>query len=73
MKDNLKTKEIQINLDGLIQMDIPRPCPKCNGKLYSICDANTSFFHVKHRTWIFCKSCSFKQSAEDYKKELLTV
>ena len=69
----IKTEQIKLNEDGLIVMDIPIPCPRCSGVMYSSSDPNTSFFHVKHRTWIFCKSCSFRQSADDFKNRMCTV
>ena len=69
----IKQESIKLNDDGLIVMNIPQPCPRCDGTMYSTSDPNTSFFHVKHRTWIFCKSCNFRENAEDFKKRMCTV
>ena len=69
----IKTEQIKPNEDGMIVMDIPDPCPNCGGKMYSIFDPNNSFFHIKQRTWRFCKSCSFRESAENFKMRLCSV
>lgn len=51
------------------ELEIPRACPNCQGKLFVIAyDAVLNF--LKTRNWIVCKSCNYEQQLEDFKKEL---
>lgn len=55
-----------------MKIDIPLPCPKCGGKMYSV-NYDVSLRILKNRTWQNCKECRFERSVDDFKKELLTV
>ncbi|MEW6043001.1 MAG: hypothetical protein AB1608_01950 [Thermoproteota archaeon] len=52
-----------------MKIDIPLPCPKCGGKMYSI-SYDAPLKVLTHRTWHVCKECAFTQNAEEFKKTL---
>ncbi len=52
-----------------MKIDIPLPCPKCNGKMYSVSyDATLSI--LKNRSWQICKECNFERNTEEFKKSI---
>ncbi|HXV66038.1 MAG TPA: hypothetical protein VD731_02250 [Nitrosopumilaceae archaeon] len=56
----------------MTQIDIPISCPSCYGKMYSVrYDAPLGI--LKERSWQICRMCGFERSADDFKKELLTI
>jgi len=51
---------------------IPISCPKCGGEMIII-SYDPMWKVLKERSWQICRKCSFERSADDFKKELLTV
>jgi len=56
----------------MFQINIPLPCPNCDGKMHAI-RMHAPLNVLKERGWQICKECRFERSTEDFKKELLTV
>ena len=55
-----------------MKLDIPVRCKKRGGKMYCISyDAMINL--LRKRSWHVCKTCSWSQSVDDFKKELLTI
>jgi len=52
-----------------MKIDIPLPCPKCSGKMYSV-SYESSFSILKKRSWQACKECSFERNSEDFKRTI---
>ena len=55
-----------------MKIDIPVLCKKCGGKMYCI-TYDTVINILKKRAWHVCKVCSFSQSVDDFKKDLITI
>jgi len=53
-------------------LNIPVPCPNCGGKM-EIITYDTTLRILKDRQWHSCKDCSFEQSVDDFKNELITI
>jgi len=65
----LRASYIQ-NFDSyFMKIDIPIPCPRCGGKMYSV-GYHSSLRILKSRTWQVCKNCNFERDTEDFKKTL---
>ena len=60
---------IQNYAKSCMRRDIPIPCPRCGGKMYSI-GYNAPLKLLKPRSWQVCKECHFERSTEDFKKTL---
>jgi len=56
----------------IMQIDIPLPCPLCDGKMYSV-SYDTSLPALKKRSWQVCKECNFERDSEDFKKSICCV
>jgi hypothetical protein len=52
-----------------LKIDIPLPCPKCGGKMYSI-SHDTILSILKKRVWQVCKECDYQQDAEKFKDSI---
>ncbi|MEM3064961.1 MAG: hypothetical protein QW177_06270 [Candidatus Nitrosotenuis sp.] len=52
-----------------MKIDIPLPCPRCGGKMYSV-SYDAPLKVLSRRTWHVCKECNFTQNAEEFKKML---
>jgi len=52
-----------------MKIDIPLPCPKCGGKMYSV-SYDSSFSILKKRSWQGCKECDFERNSEEFKKTI---
>jgi len=52
-----------------MKIDIPLPCPKCNGKMYSV-NYEVTLSILKNRSWQICKECNFERSTEEFKKSI---
>jgi len=52
-----------------MNIDIPIPCPTCDGKMYSAA-YESQLKILKARSWQVCKECGFERSADDFKKSL---
>ena len=57
---------------GQMKLDIPVRCKKCGGKMYCV-SYDVIFKILKNRSWHVCKNCSWSQSVDDFKKEMLTI
>lgn len=54
------------------KINIPLPCPKCGGRLYST-TYKASWNILKRRVWHVCKDCDYEREVDDFKNQLLTV
>jgi len=52
-----------------MKIDIPIPCPKCTGKMYSVSYESTISI-LNKRSWQVCKECDFERTTEDFKKSI---
>ena len=41
-----------------MRIDIPIPCPRCSGRMYSV-SYEPQFAILKKRSWQVCKECGF--------------
>ena len=52
-----------------MMINIPVPCPRCGGKMYSV-SYDVTIKILAERSWHVCKDCRFTQDTRDFKKEL---
>ena len=52
-----------------MKIDIPLPCPKCAGKMYSV-SYDVTLSILKNRSWQICKECNFERNTEEFKKSM---
>ena len=52
-----------------MKIDIPLPCPKCDGKMDSV-NYEVTLSILKNRSWQICKECNFERSTEEFKKSI---
>ena len=55
-----------------VKIDIPIPCPKCGGKMYST-SYDAPLKVLRYRTWHVCKECTFTRNVDDFKKTLFCI
>jgi hypothetical protein len=63
-----------IEENGIQQIDIPTPCPKCGSKMFSQRSIKSGLF-ISRTVWIVCwnENCNYEISADEFKRNLLTV
>ena len=52
-----------------LKIDIPLPCPKCGGKMYSFY-YDSMLDLLKRRVWHVCKECKYERDAEQFKNSI---
>lgn len=52
------------------KIEIPRPCPNCDGKMEKI-EYDAPLNILGKRQWHVCTKCNFEQQVGDFKKELM--
>lgn len=55
-----------------MEIGIPIPCPKCNGKMYCI-SYDVTLNILKKRSWQVCKSCNYEISTEKFKQSICCI
>lgn len=53
-------------------IEVPTPCPLCGGRMYAI-QYHAPLKILKQRSFLECGVCDFAETADDFKKRLLTV
>jgi len=65
----LRAPYIQNLSNYFMKIDIPIPCPRCGGKMYSV-GYDTTLKLLKNRTWQVCKECHFERTTDEFKKSI---
>ena len=65
----LRAHYIQNLQNYFMKIDIPIPCPRCGGKMYSV-GYDSTLKLLKNRTWQVCKECHFERTTDEFKKSI---